>query len=263
MNDHNLDDLIIDSIEPSHSKTKSFLTIIALFIVFLIVGIILAKIYTKESNSATLTLEENNSELIAPELKLQAPSKVAKVGEETSLSTIIEQEIKAPEVKIKETLPVEKPVAPVVEQKPVETKKETLQVTQEPVKTTKETVQITQEFTQKPQASEVPKPIIKEAEIPKPIAVPKPVKTVVAPKEIPKTVTDSTYYIQVGSFTQSPSTRFLSVIKNSGFDYTITKATPKGIKKLLIGPYPSRAAVDTALIQVRDRINKKAFVVKK
>ncbi len=273
MNDHNLDDLIIDNIEPSHSKTKSFLTIVALFIVFLIVGIILAKIYTKETNNATLTLEEDNSEFIAPELKLQVPAKVAKVKEETSLSTIIEQEIKAPEVKTpevkapevksKEAVPVEKPADPIVTQEAVETTKEIVKTTQEPVKTTTETVQITQEFTQKPQLPEVPKPIIKEAEIPKPIDIPKPVEAVVAPKEIPKTVTDASYYIQVGSFTQSPSTRFLSVIKNSGFDYTITKPTSKGIKKLLIGPYPNRAAVDTALIQVRDRINKQAFVVKK
>lgn len=253
MNDHNLDDLIIDSIEPNQSKTKSFLTIVALLIVFLIVGIILAKIYTNESSSATLTLEENNSELIAPELTLQAPAKVAKAKEETSLSTIIEQEIKAPEVKPKKITPVPKPVVP----KPVEAKK--------PVEIKKETVQITQEFTQKPKVPAVP--IVIEPKVVKPIiqepVVPKPVPTVIKPKEVPKTVVKSSYYIQVGSFTQTPSSRFLSVIKKSGFNYTITKASSKGVKKLLIGPYTSRASVDSALIQVRDRINKKAFVVKK
>ncbi len=246
MNDHNLDDLIIDSIEPNHSKTKSFLTIVALLIVFLIVGIILAKIYTNESNSATLTLEENNSELIAPELTLQAPSKVAKVKNEPSLSTIIEQEIKAPEAKQKEVVP-----------KPVEIKKET--------------VQITQEFTQKPEVPKITKPkvvepIVKKPEVPKPVVkpvAPKPVKTVPEPKEVPKAVSAIIYYIQVGSFTQNPSSRFLSVIKNGGFNYTITKASSTGVKKLLIGPYSSRASVNSALIQVRDRINKKAFVVKK
>ena len=257
MHDHNLDDLIIDSIEPKHSKTKSFLTIVALLIVFLIVGIILAKIYTNESNNAPLILEENNVELIAPELKLQVPAKTDKVKEEPSLSSIIEQEIKAPEIKIKEAVVEPKPATPIITEKPVETKK--------PVEIKKETVQITQEFTQKPKVPAVPKvtkakvvePIIQE-----PIA-PKPVPTVTKPKEVPKTVTNSTYYIQVGSFTQNPSSRFLSVIKKSGFNYTITQASSKGVKKLLIGPYPSRASVDSALIQVRDRINKKAFVVKK
>lgn len=95
----------------------------------------------------------------------------------------------------------------------------------------------------------------------KPIAA-KPPKTAAVPKERPK-ISTATYYIQVGSFSQSPSKRFLSVIKKSGFNYTITKATSKGIKKLLIGPYQTRAAVDSALIRVRDHINKRAFVVKK
>ncbi|MDQ7047570.1 MAG: hypothetical protein Q9M39_08080 [Sulfurovum sp.] len=93
MNDHNLDDLIIDNIEPNQHKTRSFLTIVALLIVFLIVGIILAKTYTDEPKNAVLASEEDHAELIAPELTLQAPAKVAKVKEETSLSMIIEQEI--------------------------------------------------------------------------------------------------------------------------------------------------------------------------
>jgi cell division septation protein DedD len=43
----------------------------------------------------------------------------------------------------------------------------------------------------------------------------------------------------------------------------ITTPSSKGIKKLLIGPYQDRAAVDSALVRVRDTINKSAFVVKK
>lgn len=251
MNDHNLDDLIIDSIEPNHSKTKSFLTIVALLIVFLIVGIILAKIYTNKPNNATLPTEENNSQLIAPELKLQAPSKELKTKEEPSLSNIIEQEIKAPEVKPTPPTPVKKPTIPTVVEKPIETTKE------------KETVRITQEFTQKVQEPEVPKPVIRKPETPKiekPITeTPKPVKK----PEVVKPIATGTYYIQVGSFKQAPSSRFLSVITNSGFKHHITKATSTGVKKLLIGPYASRASVDRALMKVRDRINKKAFVVKK
>ena len=132
-------------------------------------------------------------------------------------------------------------------------------------------MQITEEFNQKPEVPKIAKPkvvepIVKKPEAPKPVVksvVPKPVKTVTEPKEIPKTVSAITYYIQVGSFTQNPSSRFLSVIKNSGFNYTITKANSAGIKKLLIGSYPSRASVDSALIQVRDRINKKSFYCEK
>ncbi|MEA2047468.1 MAG: SPOR domain-containing protein [Campylobacterota bacterium] len=259
MNDHNLDDLIIDNMEPNQRKTKNFLTIIALFIVFLIVGIILAKFYTKESTSAPLILEEDTIEIIAPELKLQAPQKTDEIKEETSLSKIIEQEIKAPEIKSKEAAKVEKPIKPIVKEK-VDQAIE--------VEAIKETVQITEEYTQKPEAIEIPKPIVKKTPEPKPKPIikkeiPKPSKPVTPPKKTVKNTANGRYFIQVGSFKQSPSSRFLSVIKKSGFNYRITKPSSKGTKKLLIGPYPSRASVDTALIRVRDRINKQAFVVKR
>lgn len=260
MNDHNLDDLIIDSIEPNQSKTKGLLTIVALFIVFLIVGIIIAKIYTKESNSATLAFEENNSEMIAPELKLQAPEKVTKMNNDgASLSAIIEEEIGAPETEINEDVQIPTPEKPVI--------------TQEATEVVKETVDITEEYTQIPQQEKLSKSTVKEIETepmevprpttPKPAVVKKPIKTIVTPKEKPKMVSDSSYYIQVGSFSQDPSTRFLSVIKNSGFTYTITNTSTKGIKKLLIGPYTTKESADNALKEVRDRINKSAFVIKK
>ncbi len=71
MHDHNLDDLIIDNIEPNNSKTKSFLTIIALMIVVLIVAIILTKILLKTPDENALAFEEDATEMIAPELKLK------------------------------------------------------------------------------------------------------------------------------------------------------------------------------------------------
>ena len=117
-----------------------------------------------------------------------------------------------------------------------------------------ETVQITQEYTHIP---EQPKKAAQE------IIAPTPIKKPVITPEVPTTIPAQTYYIQVGSFTKDPSTRFLSAIKNSGFSYTISPAAANGSKKLLIGPYQDRESVDRALIEVRDRINKSAFVVKK
>jgi DedD protein len=62
------------------------------------------------------------------------------------------------------------------------------------------------------------------------------------------------YYIQVGSFSQRPSSRFLSAITNNGFHYVL-----KG-GKLLIGPYKSDAAARQALPRVKSKINKGAFI---
>ena len=88
------------------------------------------------------------------------------------------------------------------------------------------------------------------------------VKKPVATKPVPKSVSTTRYYVQVGSFRTEPSSRFISVIRNNGFNYTIKRAAD-GTKKLLIGPYKDRASVNNALVTVKDRINKSAFVVKR
>ena len=266
MNDHNLDDLIIDNIAPKNGKAKSILTIIALLIVVLIVAIILTKIILKDPNTEQLALEQDNTtELISPELTLQNATETKKTPKATTLSTIIENEPKAPVQTPKE----------VTEEV---TKKEEIKE-----KPAKEIVKITKEFAQVPTEPKV-KPtvenVIKE-ETPKAeeskkevakTAKPAPIKIIEKAKErptgrpvnVPKKIhATQGYFIQVGSFTQTPSSRFLSIIKNSGFNYTITPATKNGTKKLLIGPYDNRKAVDTALVRVRDRINKQAFVIKK
>ena len=249
MNDHNLDDLIIDNIEPRNRKTKSFLTIIALFIVVLIVAIVLTRILLNSPENEDMIIEENATEYIAPELKLQEkPEEVEKI-DAPSLQNIIEEKPKAPEVKVAEPVSIPQPEEAVKKEieipkpEPVEVPKTKVE-TPSPVKEVekKEEPVVIKPVEEKPV---VQKPVVKKPVVKKP------------------TIPEEQYYIQVGSFSKDPSARFLSVIKNSGFDYHITKADTKGTKKLHIGPYKTRAEVDVALKQVRDRINKSAFVIKK
>jgi len=259
MNDHNLDDLIIDTIAPKSNKTKSLLTVIALFIVVLIVAIILTKTLLKSPENDELKFEENMSTLIAPELKLQEPSKEVKVAkpeekeEELSLSTIIKEKITAPE-EVKETAVAEETEIPTATEK------------EEPVtETIKETVTMREEMTEpviketaKPKI-EVKKPVIKP--IAKPVA--RPVMKPTRIKNAPQVTLSGTYYVQVGSFKENPSPHFLSIIKSGGFEYHITNPDRTGYKKLLIGPYKTRAEVDKARDTIRNRIHKSAFVVQK
>ena len=240
MNDHNLDDLIIDTIAPKNNKTKSLLTIIALLIIVLIVAIILTKTLLKGPDTDELTFEENMSEMIAPELQLQAhptskPTEVSRPKAEPSLSEIIEDKIQDPKEEIS-TLDTtineilspkeeEKPTTPEAVSKPEETKK------------TKKTKTI--------------QPIVKE----------KKTQTLKKPKA---TKLSGKYYVQVGSFkTLNPSERLLSVIQSSGFKYHISEPDSRGMKKLLIGPYQTREEIDKIRKEVRDRINKDAFVVER
>ena len=270
MNDHNLDDLIIDNIKPKSGKAKSLLTIFALLIVVLIVAIILTKVILKDPNETNVSSEENNTEMISPELRLQnVTKKQEEAKEETKLSSIIEKElsepVKAPEVKeIVETAePVQVKKTEVEEPKAEVTKPANLKIEEvkEEVAAPK-SVEITKEFAQSPVVPKA-KPEVKESPKAEKVVVHETKPTPVEKKK-PKTVTSvsgHTYYIQVGSFSQTPSSRFLGVIKNSGFNYKIT--TTGKTKKLLIGPYKDRASANTALVRVKDRINKSAFVVKK
>jgi len=79
-------------------------------------------------------------------------------------------------------------------------------------------------------------------------------------KETKKVLPKEIYYIQLGSYNQAPNPRFLSIIKNNGFAYKIVVSGKT--QKLRVGPYKTRKAADEALIKVRDRINKSAFIVK-
>ena len=256
MNDHNLDDLIIDTIAPKSNKTKSLLTIIALLIVVLIVAIILTKTLLKSPENSELLFEENLSESIAPELKLQEPSKevkVAKPKEEVSLSTIIEEKITAPDEETKtEITEVATPKAEEKEIPVVETIKEPITITEEVSKPVEKEIQKPKEEITKP----VIKPVVKTS--------PKSVKKPTVNKKVPKTTTTGRYYVQVSSFkSANPSNRLLSVIKSSGFTSHVSPPDRTGYKKLLIGPYKTRADVDKARDIVRDRILKSAFVVER
>jgi len=265
MNDHNLDDLIIDNIDPKNSKTKSFLTILALAIVVLIVAIILTRIVLQEPKNE-LALEEAETEMISPELKLQNKEKADK----NSLA-----------LKNKSQKTVAKPTQPTSE----EIKPETIQKTEEKVAQAieEEKKVMAQNDTHTPSQNQEDKkqPVAKKVEpkkpeTPKTSAKPqsKPVETPAVPvtknktvsssnTSIPSRIVSGSYYIQVGSYAQSPSKDYLRQIKNSGFDYILTKPSQDGSKKLLIGPYKKRTLADTALVRVRDRINKGAFIVKK
>ena len=217
MNDHNLDDLIIDNLEPKNTKTKSFLTIIALLIIVLIVAIILTKIILKDPNAERLALEESNTEHISPELTLQNHS--------------AKEEPHAPAATLNVKESIEKIVKPITVPPLFQDEKSE--------KIAQSTIDATKKLSQDKDKEEV------------------------ASKNTKPEVISGDYYIQVGSFSKTPSSRFLSVITNAGFTYKITSASSNGTKKLLIGPYLDKASAVAALAGVKNRINKSAFVIKR
>ena len=242
MNDHNLDDLIIETPEQKYSKTKGLLTIIALFIVVLIVAIILTKIVLKDPDSDRAILTDNDTEIISPELTLQTTDDEDK-EDEKALSTMIESEINGNETTSSSETQVE-------------------EVTPKPTEEEKVTPATPTVSAEKPKAKPTPTPKPPKAKeivkIPAPVAKPVVKKT---PKSKPKSASHETFYIQVGSFSQTPSSRLITTVKKQGYRYKVMRIS--GMNKVLIGPYTSREAVDRAIPRVRSLINKNAFVVKR
>ena len=248
--DHNLDDLIIDDIKPAKSKGKGILTIIALLLIVMFGAFMMSSLFFGERDQNDTAIEQSPDELISPELKLDTSSHdpEADKKELEQLSSMME-----------ETLTDEKA-------KPSETPQQTLQAPHSESKAATREPEVVEQAPEAPKAEEVKPETTVVSEAPKPASKPVVIETVEQPVKKPAPQTHKpapkpkpvakagSYYIQVGSFTQKPSSRFLSVITNSGFHYVL-----KG-GKLLIGPYSSDAAARKELPRVKNKINKGAFI---
>ena len=291
MHDHNLDDLIIDNINSRNPKRKNLLTIFALAVVVLIVAIILTKTILKKPEQLSLN-DINDSEMISPDLTLQNAIKEEVEKEKLALDTekqntdistktgTLENETTSSDLKEKQNTNTIKPETVTIEEKVEEKtieKSIPKHITESVKKEVKsKTVSISDDifdeeietsYEKKLNAAKETKPVVKIIKH-EPIVVAKPVTAKKPTKKISITTTSAKnlkatghYYIQVGSFRQTPSNRFLSIIQKSGFHYKITSPSSSGIKKLLIGPYSNRTEVNNALARVKDRINKSAFVI--
>jgi DedD protein len=257
MNDHNLDDLIIDTPTQKGGKAKGLLTIIALLIVVMIAAIVLTKIILKDPSAQPAILEENDVEIISPELTLQHATEESSSPQdekELPLSEIIEEEVSAPQ-KTPET--AHKKIKP-----------ETVEIAEETQKSpaVAQTVKPTAAHPKGEEVVQVPKTIRSATRSKtKPTTKPKPKPK---PKNRPKPATkpaiaQGTFYIQVGSFskTPEPNSRLITAIRKQGFKHRIL--TVGGMKKVVIGPYSDRASADRASTKVKDLINKNAFIIKR
>ncbi|OYZ62009.1 MAG: hypothetical protein B7Y17_04575 [Sulfuricurvum sp. 24-42-5] len=124
------------------------------------------------------------------------------------------------------------------------------------------------------------KPVIKQV---KPAAVKtvQPKKSEAAPKETPapvvppktpeaKTETkgatatstgaQTTYYIQVGSFTNEPNKALFDRLNASGMKYTTQKSGT--VTKILVGPFQGEKSVQDAMSTIRQNVEAKAFKIK-
>ena len=234
----------------------------------MIVTIILTKVILKDTTPPQLSVEQNDIELVSPDLTLQPAEEENNeiVAPASEANKEVNNEIAAPAPEpVQEEKTVEKPApepAIIPESKEESEAEPAVPVLPQPV--------------EEPVKAE-PKIEVKKVEVPK--IEPIPEKTIEKAAETPdsrpanvltrpgenstyNSSATSEFYIQVGSFKYDPGQQFINKIVKNGFHYKVI-TSKSGSKKFLVGPYPDRQSVDQALIQVRKRITKDAFVYKK
>jgi cell division septation protein DedD len=252
MKDNNLDDLIIDSTRVKTNGSKNALTIIVLLVIILLIAILLTKIMIDKPQVSPLA-DINKTELANNDLLLDTntsdtldlnESNVTAQPEEVNGSTSIVQVVKQESQKMQEVVKKE---LPKVEKK---------------VKSIKEVIK--KELPKVEEKVESVKEVVKK-ELPKVEEKVESIKEVVK-KELPKVekkvdTPSGSYYIQAGAFGSSENVNKVeTAIKNSGFAYKSLKRE-KGTK-ILVGPFSSQAKAEAALVVIKSKVNKDAFIVK-
>ncbi|WP_300366651.1 SPOR domain-containing protein [Hydrogenimonas sp.] len=148
---------------------------------------------------------------------------------------------------------------PLFEEVPIEEEKESGQKVDQVIEKVKN---------QQAETAAEPKPAETPAEPKEPVVKksPAPAPAPQKPKSAPKTVATGNYFIQVGAFFRyPPDKKFLKSIEKEGLHYVIAEGTKSGTpyKKVMVGPYPSRAAAKKDLDRVKRRINQNAYITKK
>jgi len=278
--DHNLDDLIIDDINIDKNKGKSVLTIVALLIVLLIMAIIMTRLFLGDNDQNATMAKQKDEKLISPELK-PVPSGINPEEDKKELdhlSTMLEETLlNKKTAKQKDLTPPESSETLTSEIKP-----DTALIDESETSATLHSSINEQNKSQMPNkpaeenATKAEEPKVQESTTEEPKedkadsgyiaqrpttekSKPKPVNTVVNHPTAKNTSSPSSpsshgYYIQVGSFSKTPSRQFLSTIKKNGFRYQLKNG------KLLIGPYSSQSAAKGDLPKVKDKIIKSAFI---
>jgi cell division septation protein DedD len=235
MNDHNLDDLIIGDPEPGGGKSKSLLSLVALVLIILIVGVLLAKLIFSGPEELDEAAPTELTGLVKPDAKAKPSAKakpVEKIPDELKPIT-------------RESLPESddlKPIAPrAATPKPAPKPAEK--------KTEERPAPAAKPVAEQPKAKPKPKPKAKPAELfeKKPAAKP--------------AATGRTYYIQLGSFKRMPDQKFLDKIKAAGYEPLIIKTGT--MIKVRIGTYGSYGEAKAKLPEIKQKLGIDGFVVRK
>lgn len=214
----------------TNKLTKVLIIAASVFIIFVVV-VVIYKFVSGDDTSKTKVI-------LPPEIK-----KETTLFKDVTISDIDKE--------IKNDIKEEEPKKEIIPKVTNITEVETVKVTKEPKEEVKKEEPIKIETTPK-------------IEKPKEVIVTPPKK--IEPKKI---VATKQYYIQVAALTKnSPSNKFLALIKKEGFKYKVfeTNININGkslkVKKVLVGPYKNYDEAKKYLNRVKKNISSGAFILK-
>lgn len=256
MSDNTLDDLILTDPEPEKGKSKGLLALLALVILLIIVGAILAKMIFSDSNE---TVESNNKR---EEVKVSTSidNNKLEVNDSVALSPITDDPDLAPlddngtsinanvdTVSIDDNINSDKKSKSNGSSSTVNSDSVTAnELNVAPISSNSRS---TNNLESRDVVEERPKKVVKHNK-PKPVHKAKPKKHIYGGR--------GNVYIQVGSFAKGPEQGFINKIRRAGFKFRIKERN--GLRKVFVGPFESRNRAANVLGIVKSKISSQAFI---
>ena len=275
----NLSDIILEKDSSGGDKTKKYLLIAASSVLLFLIVLIVLKMFnnTDISQSENLagigdSIEQKSQEVADKSINAFDEAKNTLFKEEPIIDESSETDLKFEEMvrKLKqqdaeenrEIVAKEENKIDITQEKEENVLNKIKEVTTAPVKVVQEKI-----VTKVEKVEEALKPS-RSTPIVETVAISTPKEVIISTKQEYTPISSpissmSGYFIQVGATAKSfPDRRFLTKIKNSGFDYIVHKVVIKGkdIKKVLIGPYETRAEARNNLNNVQSMINPSAYI---
>ncbi len=255
-NEHELDNIMLDSNEPikdEDTNKKKYLVLGIILVVLFLLTIIVIRLLTGDDKEDSFTsskadslemkkleensnIEENFQKIINERIK-----KDAQTEESSTQAVTSEEKIEAINTK-------------------QESKEEIAQSTLD--ETIKKIEEKTKEIKQAEKKVAETKPVVKKPVVKK-VEPKKSVKDLV--KSASSNEVISGYFVQIGAFTKTPSTNYINKIRSAGLKYKVYKVEVKGkmYNKVLIGPYSSRAQAKDNIDNIKNKLNlSSAYVLK-
>ena len=262
MADNNLDDLILTDPEPEKGKSKGLLALLALVVLLIIIGAVLAKMIfsSPEDSNATNVADANSSVVASSETSTIDNAKDDSLNNNDTSTKSLDSDLSPLDDK---EMPANVDTVSLDEKEKVNSAKESSKndselLTSKPQAVSESVTEHNKKIMEAVAHKNVTKTSHKE-EVKVTHKVTKPKKT-----QHKTAKTKHTYggagniYVQVGSFSKGPEQSFINKIRRAGFRFRIKEVN--GFRRVLVGPFRNNAEVNRVLPIIKSKISSDVII---